>query len=1074
MADNKLELVVQVDVDRANASIKSVNAGLSSMEQTAAKTARGASAGIDGMTASMVKGATAGNLIADAIKKAVEWTKSWTIEAAKMAAHESRMEASGRALAKAHGIAAEAFDRAVEAVRKIGYHGEEAVHTIDRLIVADLDLSKAEGLAKVAKDAAAIEDIAAPEALEKILQAIEFGNARALRSAGLVVNFEREITTQELLLGRALSDNEKVQARYNAVMKAAAAIQGAHAGAVGEAEMQMKALDREVHELREAVGVQFQDQFRGVIGLLRDLVGFLKDNASWLAKFGEAALYVSAALATAALVGKIKGITVAVEGLTTALAANPWALMLTGIAAGGAIIYKTWKDTQAGLQQRWEQGKSSMLRQNLFSGKTSVDALRKQGMTDDQIRELVSGRRALPGEGFEYTGPKLNLDTGPDLEALKLAAEIRKRQAEVERESRQAALGARVKEQLGFAKDMAEVNAQIQKWSTFTDEKGTEHQIALTKVAWMNVLDQLQARWEVYKRNLLDQNKEYLADYLKDEEEAAKRRMEFDAQVYQRKLQYDVEWAQQAMERTKELLSLSEQQAGGERDARLRALEATGAQTLEQKVAIEQQKAQIEVDYIERVHEIKMRFFDIETAMQAADYELEMRRLGYQADVIGQRLADYAQQRNEIRQMQQGSTEEAVRAARENAAIRQSQLIRDEQHQIFDSLKQQAGGVFDALLQKSQSVWSAIGNSLKTALLTAIKDVVSSRVAAMLMQLFSGSPVSFASGGTGGGMGRLGGLLGLGAAPVFGSVGVGLPGIMPGMAGSTGITGAGGTGSLLSRAGWGAQWSGIKGALTNLGNLGRPIGVGSSYAGPGYGGITGGAMLLGGGLLALAGVQRGGWSGLGMTTAGGALIGAKFGGPMGAAIGGLIGLGAGIVGLFRKSAEQKVREKVRATYGVDISDKGILQQIVGMAKQSFGGNLDVAIQSQQVRELVELYAMSTGQKPIGMPAAMTPLSLVQTGGSLFQSPSYNNGSPLPGLGGLPSLDRIGGSTPSGAGQVVIQLDGPATTALLRGEAVQAIADNPRVVQAATMTATKSNAGRRELTALQLSPGTLTG
>ena len=43
-ADNKLELVVQVDVDRANASIKSVNAGLSGMEQTAAKGSKLASA----------------------------------------------------------------------------------------------------------------------------------------------------------------------------------------------------------------------------------------------------------------------------------------------------------------------------------------------------------------------------------------------------------------------------------------------------------------------------------------------------------------------------------------------------------------------------------------------------------------------------------------------------------------------------------------------------------------------------------------------------------------------------------------------------------------------------------------------------------------------------------------------------------------------------------------------------------------------------------------------------------------------------------------------------------------------
>jgi len=152
-------------------------------------------------------------------------------------------------------------------VRKIGYHGEDAIHTIDRLIIADLDLSKATGLAKVAKDAAAIEDIAAPEALEKILQAIEFGNARALRSAGLVVNFEREITTRELLLGRTLSDNEKCRLATTP-SEGGRRDPGRHAGALGEAELQMKAFSREAHELREAVGVQFQDQFKAVLALL--------------------------------------------------------------------------------------------------------------------------------------------------------------------------------------------------------------------------------------------------------------------------------------------------------------------------------------------------------------------------------------------------------------------------------------------------------------------------------------------------------------------------------------------------------------------------------------------------------------------------------------------------------------------------------------------------------------------------------------------------------------------------------------------------------------------------------------
>ena len=61
MADsNKLELVVEVDVNKANASIKTINTGLSSMEHAAARAGAGAASGIDAMTASVIKGATAG------------------------------------------------------------------------------------------------------------------------------------------------------------------------------------------------------------------------------------------------------------------------------------------------------------------------------------------------------------------------------------------------------------------------------------------------------------------------------------------------------------------------------------------------------------------------------------------------------------------------------------------------------------------------------------------------------------------------------------------------------------------------------------------------------------------------------------------------------------------------------------------------------------------------------------------------------------------------------------------------------------------------------------------------------
>jgi hypothetical protein len=291
------------------------------------------------------------------------------------------------------------------------------------------------------------------------------------------------------------------------------------------------------------------------------------------------------------------------------------------------------------------------------------------------------------------------------------------------------------------------------------------------------------------------------------------------------------------------------------------------------------------------------------------------------------------------------------------------------------------------------------------------------------------------------------------------------------------------TGGIFSKAGLAGFFPGLKSFLGFGDNKWVDLGGGRMATGGWigqYGSLGDKLKALGksdaaamaGGLLALDGLRRGGYAGLAETTAGGAMIGYKFGGPLGAAIGAVAGAVAGIVRLFVKGAVDKAKEKIKALYGVDISDKGVLQQIVDTAKSAFGGNLDLAIRSPQIRDLIQLYAMSTGQKPTGMPGTVTPVSLVETGGSLFQAPSYSNGTPLPGLSGLPGLDQIGAGTASGGG-LVIQLDGPATTALLRGEAVQAIADNPRVVQSAAMAATKSNASRREMTALQLSPGTIT-
>jgi hypothetical protein len=1065
MADNRLELVVEVDTNRANASIKSVNASLSSMEASAVKTARGTAQGIDGMTAAMVKGATAGNLLADAIKSALAWAKEFTVGSVMMAAENAKAEASLKALANAHGVGAAAATRQVSAIEEIGFEYTEAAHAVQRLIVADLELSKAQGLAKLAKDAAAVQNIAAGEALESIVMAIESGTSRGLRTLGLFVDFQKEAQIAQLQLGRALTETEEKQLRYNAVIREGAKIQGAHAAASQTVEGQLGALRREFNNLREDIGAQFQDGFKALIGNLRGLVAWLRENTDLLKKFGEVALWVSGILATYALADKIMALAKSIAALQLA-SINPYALLAVGVVGAGFAIYSQWKDTQDQLQARFDEMQRKALREDLFSGRTSVDALRKQGMTDDQIRELVMGKRWLPGEqAFEYEGPKLAIKTAPepDLEALKRAAEIRKRQLEVERESARALEEARRRGLTGFARDVAEVQEQTRKWTTYVDERGNEQRIALTQKAWENVIGELRVRLANWQKEVQETDGKNLAEYLAAEEEAARRRLEIESHLFSQRLAYNEEVSKRNLDHLEQMLGIEEQRAGIAHEAQLRALDATNAQTLEQKVAVEQRKAAIEIEYLTRVHEIRMRLFDLESSRMVIEEEAQLKRLGYRADEIQARISELTTQRDEIRRFQQEATDAAIQGARETAAIRQAQLIRDHNERIFDSFRRQAEGVFDALLTKSQSIWSAIGNSLKTALLTAIKDVVTSRVAAMLMQLFTGTRVSLAGGGASGGgtLGRLGGLLGIGAAPVFGGgSGGGSP--IPG-----GAAGGWGTPPFIP-ASSGSGWSGLLGGWKDF--LG--FGGGVQYA-PGkavtWEAATMGqklsalgrsnAALLGGATLAMMGLQRGGVSGLAMTTAGGAMIGFKYGGPLGAAIGAGVGALAGLVRLFVKGAEEKAREKIKATYGVDIREKNILAEIVNIAKQGFGGNLDVAIRSQQIRDLVELYALSTGQSTSGLPATVRPVSMLQQGGSLFQQSS----------GGL-SLDRIGSGALSGAAPTVINITVPGAKEFFEKETVRVVVDNPRAVQSAAMTATKASAGRREMTGLQLSPG----
>ena len=388
-----------------------------------------------------------------------------------------------------------------------------------------------------------------------------------------------------------------------------------------------------------------------------------------------------------------------------------------------------------------------------------------------------------------------------------------------------------------------------------------------------------------------------------------------------------------------------------------------------------------------------------------------------------------------------------------------SDQIKRRQEQRFDDLKRGFEGLFDAAFERSRSFVDALRNLFYTMFLTPVKEWLSNLMAEMVYGPRGGP--SGAAGGVGGLRAIFGGL-GAAASGYGGSGGV--VNTYPGMPGGGGSSGWGGSLRSLQGGGWqnmargGAMMGGMALGSYGLqrGNAAATIG-GGALAGAGAASMMG-MTTLGGGIagagfgLAAAGLQRGGWSGLGMSTAGGAIIGMQFGGPIGALIGAAIGAGAGFIRMLFTKASDKAREKIKALYGVDIQTKSILDKIVALAKQNYGGNLDMAIRTQDVRDLIELYAMSTGQATGGLPARMQPVSMVQMSGSL-----YRQSSPTASLTPVAA---------GGGGTIVIplQMDSRAIGTV--------VIQNGRVIADGALKASQSNYRRTETALSQLSPNTI--
>jgi hypothetical protein len=274
-----------------------------------------------------------------------------------------------------------------------------------------------------------------------------------------------------------------------------------------------------------------------------------------------------------------------------------------------------------------------------------------------------------------------------------------------------------------------------------------------------------------------------------------------------------------------------------------------------------------------------------------------------------------------------------------------------------------------------------------------------------------------------------------------------------------------GMGSMIAMHG--LQQGGLAGGAQSVGGAAL-AGIGAASMFPALGLTYLGGGLLGAGVgLAAAGLVRGGKVGAAMTIGGGALAGAVVGTAIlpglgtlaGAAIGAGIGAVASVIRLLNPTLMERIPKEIKRIYGVNITDRGVIAQIAELVKQKYGGDLSVAVYSEEVQNLVRLYALSVGQSQSGLPRPMYSATFQQSqAGGLQLQPVYSGGQMVASPYAGTTTTQLSNSLLTNPA-IYMQLDPAQAQSLFEGRVTQVLGNNPGSVAAANTAAARNGQGR---------------
>ncbi|MFH2075121.1 MAG: hypothetical protein ABIJ57_07205, partial [Pseudomonadota bacterium] len=181
------------------------------------------------------------------------------------------------------GYTSEQMEGFAKGLEKTGISMAGSRETLTRMAQAQLDLTQATKLGRVAQDAAVIGNINSSEAFQRLVYGIQSAQVEMLRTIGINVNFENAYKSAEKQLGKnrdAFSESEKAAIRMNVVLEAGAGIAGTYEAAMGTAGKQMLSLERHFDNLKVLAGAAFTPALAEIVKMITGTVTDLNEELS--------------------------------------------------------------------------------------------------------------------------------------------------------------------------------------------------------------------------------------------------------------------------------------------------------------------------------------------------------------------------------------------------------------------------------------------------------------------------------------------------------------------------------------------------------------------------------------------------------------------------------------------------------------------------------------------------------------------------------------------------------------------------------------------------------------------------